>query len=180
VCCLCCLSCVKRHTCERFACVQPSSKKAKLANGLESSAAGAAHTPAAHWLASQVEDIGEFAAAVLLLMAETAAGAASPFAPAIAALPATHHCVMAWSPEEMAMLRGTAIAEELPDTGAFFEDMVAPVAARRRDLWPEGAWCAAAQDNAPAHVSSCADRIREWDLEPRSAGGWAGKRAMDP
>ncbi len=75
-------------------------------------------------------------------MAETAAGAASPFAPAIAALPATHHCVMAWSPEETAMLRGSAIADELPDTRAFFENKIASTAARRRDLWPEQAWCA--------------------------------------
>ena len=140
--------------------MQPSRKKAKLADGLGSSAAGAAHTPAAQWLAPQVEGIGEFVAAVLLLMAETAGCAASPFAPAIAALPATHHCVMAWSPEETAMLRGTAIAEELPDTRAFFGDKVAPVAARRRDLWPEGAWCAAVQNDAPACVSSCADRIQ--------------------
>ena len=121
---------------------QPSRKRAKLAAGLGLTGDAAA-TAAALWLAPQVGAIGEFAAAVLLLMAETAAGAASLFAPAIAALPATHHCVMAWSPAETAMLRGTAVGDELPDTRAFFEDKVVPVAAHRRDLWPEGAWCAA-------------------------------------
>ena len=133
--------------------MQPSRKKAKVAKRPTSAAAAvidAAATPAAQWLAPQVDAVGEFAAAVLLLMAETAAGAASPFAPAIAALPPTHHCVMAWSAEQIAMLERTTIAKKLPDTRAFFKANIAPVAARRRDLWPEGNWCAAVE----VHVSS--------------------------
>ena len=130
-------------------CVQPCSKKAKLDITRRPSAC-AAKTPAAQWLAPQVAAIGEFAAAVLLLMAETAAGATSPFAPAITALPPAHHCVMAWTPDELAMLRGTAVGDELPDTRAFFEEKIAPVAARRHDLWPEGAaWCAAVRSRLP-------------------------------
>ena len=140
-----CSPCTLSCSCPGCDCcsAQPS-KKARLAADTGIVNPGTL-TPAAQWLALQLDDIGEFAAAVLLLMAETAAGAASPFARLVAALPPSHHCVMAWTAEELALLHGTAVEADLSDARGFFEERVAPVAARRRDLWPEGAWCACLQ-----------------------------------
>ena len=152
---------------QRLCCSAQPSKKARLDAAMGPGRSDTL-TPAARWLAQRADDVEEFAAAVLLLMAEVAAGVGSPFASLVAALPPSHHCVMAWEPEELAHLRGTAVEKDLPDARAFFLERVVPVAAQHRELWPEGAWCAcpriAAAADAGVHktLRSTSRTDRSW------------------
>lgn len=58
------------------------------------------------WLAERVEELGQFLAVVLLLIAEMAAADSSYYAPEVAVLPASHSCLLAWSDEEAQLLQG--------------------------------------------------------------------------
>lgn len=63
-------------------------------------------TEVATWLRKEAASLSPFLSTVLLLMAELASKEASPLQPWMAALPDTHDCVLAWSPEERAALDG--------------------------------------------------------------------------
>jgi hypothetical protein len=64
-------------------------------------------TEVATWLRAEAAALGPFLSTVLLLMAELAGLDASPLRPWLAALPDSHDCVLAWTPEQHAALEGT-------------------------------------------------------------------------
>lgn len=63
-------------------------------------------TEVATWLRAQAAHLGPFLSTVLLLMAELARKEASPLRPWLSALPDSHNCVLAWTPDERAALQG--------------------------------------------------------------------------
>ena len=66
----------------------------------------------AMWLRQQHPDLGPFLTTVLLLMAELAAGDASPLAPWLQHLPTSHDCLLAWSTAERQELAGEMASAE--------------------------------------------------------------------
>lgn len=94
-------------------------------------------TEVATWLRAQDAHLGPFLSTVLLLMAELARKEASPLRPWLSALPDSHDCVLAWTPEERAALQGTEISGTDASYPQVYEETLLPLMRQQPQWWPE-------------------------------------------
>lgn len=93
---------------------------------------------AVRFLRANHPGLSPFLATSLALMAEMAAGAASPFAPYLATLPPNcPDCLLHWTDQEKQDLKGSSLEDAGEAAADVYGRHVAPIAAARRDLWPE-------------------------------------------
>ena len=82
--------------------------------------------------------LAPFPTAVARLMAEAAAGPASPYAAYLAVLPPDHDCLLAWDPDQLNWLSGTSLegADDPAAARRLYDDVVEPVIRGAPTLWP--------------------------------------------
>lgn len=80
--------------------------------------------------------VSPFIGMVLYVLAEMAKGSTSEFWPYFEQLPATYGCVMNWSHEEKAWLKGTAIEVKDEETETIFQREVLPRMLKFPKRWP--------------------------------------------